>query len=258
MRLDHNSLPAQLLRAQTFHLVCSPERCIDLVHGILDGRTILQSNKGTGDRKPLIIWEPVPDLCLPEHLEAFRRATQQVDVVSPNSQELLSFFPGELKCQAHAAAEVVGWGIGTNSEGALVVREGKHGCSVFSKDTQFSLRAYHTLAEKSQSMVVDPTGGGNAFLGALAMALSSDSHTRTINAIQALALDESLTTETLLEIEMAAIHATVAASFVIEQPGMPEHRVRADGTETWNGESFGARLRTYLNREKLHLTMQKR
>jgi len=81
---------------------------------------------------------------------------------------------------------------------------------------------YHTTGEK----VVDPTGGGNTFLGGLAVALARGK-----------------------AIEEACAWGNVAASFAIEQVGLPELRVDEEGRETWNGivveerlKEFGARV----------------
>lgn len=83
--------------------------------------------------------------------------------------------------------------------------------------------AYHQEA----SRVVDPTGGGNSFLGGLAVAL---------------ARGES--------IERAVEWSSISASFAIEQVGMPVLGMNDAGMETWNGivvrdrlEEFQARVR---------------
>lgn len=83
--------------------------------------------------------------------------------------------------------------------------------------------AYHQEA----SRVVDPTGGGNSFLGGLAVAL---------------ARGES--------IERAVEWSSISASFAIEQVGMPVLGMNDAGMETWNGivvkdrlEEFRARVR---------------
>ena len=55
----------------------------------------------------------------------------------------------------------------------------------------------------------------------------------------------------------ALIYATVAASYVIEQPGMPYLSGDGRGEESWNGdEIFGDRLLYYINRERDHLQRQ--
>lgn len=49
--------------------------------------------------------------------------------------------------------------------------------------------------------------------------------------------------------EVAALYGTVAASFAIEQVGMPKLTPRKwDGKERWNGEVPGDRLRTIIHR----------
>jgi hypothetical protein len=40
----------------------------------------------------VFIWEPIPDLCTPEHLGDCLKALTYVDVVSPNHVELGAFF----------------------------------------------------------------------------------------------------------------------------------------------------------------------
>lgn len=84
--------------------------------------------------------------------------------------------------------------------------------------------------------VVDPTGGGNTFLGGLAVALARGK-----------------------SIEEACAWGAVAASFAIEQVGMP--RLEADGkneeeeeeeiSEKWNGERVQDRLSEYMKRVSL-------
>jgi sugar/nucleoside kinase (ribokinase family) len=256
VRLDQNSLSHQLLHAQAFHLVCSAERCMSLVRGVLDRRRTDENDKRSTFSRPLFIWEPIPDLCTPENIESFRQASQHVDIVSPNSEELAGFFVDQSKSQAQMTAQVLEWGIGPDENGSIVVREGKNGCSAFSRRHQIHLTAYYTPADESQSKVKDPTGGGNAFMGALGMAFSRDICPPIAEAKRLLAIDANLTFEPFLALALPLIYATVAASFVIEQPGMPTYRVQNDGSETWNGEDFGDRLKVYLSREKAHLARQ--
>jgi hypothetical protein len=90
LRLDHTSLNDELLLSKSFHLICSPERCVDLVVNILDRRS--GTAGGIDLKRPLFIWEPVPDLCVVSELGACRKALDYVDVVSPNHAELCGFF----------------------------------------------------------------------------------------------------------------------------------------------------------------------
>jgi len=46
----------------------------------------------------------------------------------------------------------------------------------------------------------------------------------------------------------ASAWGSVAASFCIEQVGVPILSADADGRETWNGESVSARLQEYMGR----------
>ncbi|OAF61533.1 hypothetical protein VC83_02219 [Pseudogymnoascus destructans] len=78
------------------------------------------------------------------------------------------------------------------------------------------LPPYHTSSEK----VIDPTGGGNAFLGALSI-------TRARGA----------------GLEEAARWGNVAASLAIEQVGMPVLSFDEWGEERWNGVDVGERMR---------------
>ncbi|KAJ8105637.1 hypothetical protein ONZ43_g7348 [Nemania bipapillata] len=66
--------------------------------------------------------------------------------------------------------------------------------------------------KRKKGKVVDPTGGGNTFLGGLAIALARGKG-----------------------LEEAAAWGSVAASFAIEQIGMPTLGYDDDGRETWNG-----------------------
>lgn len=75
--------------------------------------------------------------------------------------------------------------------------------------------AYH----QDSSKVVDPTGGGNAFLGGLGVALARGEN-----------------------LEDAAAWGSVAASFAIEQVGVPTLGRDAQRQEVWNGQNPHDRL----------------
>jgi hypothetical protein len=76
-----------------------------------------------------------------------------------------------------------------------------------------------------EEKVVDPTGGGNTFLGGLAVALAREQ-----------------------SIEEACAWGHVAASFAIEQIGFPVLSIDAEGRETWNGVRVEERLREFQER----------
>ncbi|KAI8632162.1 Ribokinase-like protein [Xylariaceae sp. FL1651] len=123
-RLTAADLTPELLASRTFHLICSPTRCRELVLEIKDKRADLRtstsstlaeekvkddaissnradsskrdssgSNDTTGDNlpKPIFIWEPVPDLCTPDELLNCTNVLPLIDVLSPNHAELAGF-----------------------------------------------------------------------------------------------------------------------------------------------------------------------
>ncbi|KAL9033770.1 MAG: hypothetical protein Q9214_007350, partial [Letrouitia sp. 1 TL-2023] len=113
---------------------------------------------------------------------------------------------------------------------AIVVRLGERGCLVAQPNREKHLPAYYE-SSLSPEKVIDPTGGGNAFLGGLCIGLLENSFL----------------------VENAAVYATIAASFAIEQVGIPGLTSAKDGTdELWNGESVKARLRSYQERIACH------
>jgi len=237
LRLRHEDLAGtELLWAKSFHLICSPKRCVDLVEGIV-GLRQQHAKEGVSER-PIFIWEPVPDLCTEEEYENCLEALKVVDVVSPNHGELGGFFGKETNEDGHVDYHLIEglcgqWmasGIGKDGKGCVVVRCGKDGCLVAREGSSKWMPAYHQSAEN----VVDPTGGGNGFLGGLAVGL-----VRSQSA-------------GMKQLEEAASWGSVSASFAIEQVGMPVSG--HDGVrETWNGvvveerlAEFKQRLDTYI------------
>jgi sugar/nucleoside kinase (ribokinase family) len=232
LRVDHKTLiGTDLLWSKSFHLICSPLRCIDLVENIIALRK--QHGDSRGIRRPVFIWEPVPDLCTPAEYENCLKALKYVDVVSPNHGELGGFFDkntdGKDRVDFRAIEELCGqWlvsGIG-DGNGGVVVRCGKDGCLVMRKGLRKWMPAYHQSSEK----VADPTGGGNSFLGGLAVGLLRGGSSRVL--------------ENLVE---AAVWGSISASFAIEQVGMPVLSQSADG-EMWNGIRVEDRLSDFKQR----------
>jgi sugar/nucleoside kinase (ribokinase family) len=228
IRLDAVSLTLPLLKSKSFHMVCAPSRAIQIVtetHTRID-------HELKGDEEPVWIWEPVPDLCTPEELGKTKEAAKLVDVISPNHQELagivgLAAIKEDESVDRNGVQQMasifVQSGIGRNSKGAIVVRCGKEGCYFASRAENGWLPAYHQSSEK----VVDPTGGGNTFLGGLAIALARNQRLKD-----------------------ACIWATISASFAIEQIGMPVVTQDKIG-EKWNGASVSTRLDEFVSRLNL-------
>jgi len=228
LRLDDSSLDHKLLASKSFHLICGPARCVELVSGVMRRREQLGISDAA--RRPLFVWEPVPDLCQVSELQACLEACKHVDIVSPNHAELCGFFAEEPhdengniasyaieKCCKTLLAPNLGE---TTHLKAVVVRAGKDGCVVATTNATAWLPAYHQQA----SRVIDATGGGNTFLGGF-----------TISLARAAAFG-------LEDIRKAVIDGAVSASFAIEQVGMPDLTIHGDMTESWNGDSVQARV----------------
>jgi sugar/nucleoside kinase (ribokinase family) len=186
-------------------------------------------------QRPLFVWEPVPDLCVAQELPNCLQALKVVDCVSPNHAELGGFFARDTNGKDHVNYRLIEelcdqWlesGIGPDGKGGVVVRAGKDGCLVARAGSRKWLPAYHQRAEN----VVDPTGGGNGFLGGLAVGLVRGSKTSGVE-----------------NIEEAALWGAISASFAIEQVGMPMLSRSSQGEETWNGVRVADRLSIFKER----------
>lgn len=336
-----------LLQARSFHLICSPSRCRELVTELLALRKEEAPPEnddddaeggGGGYTRPVIIWEPVPDLCTPDELLNLTNCLPLVDVCSPNHAELAGFMGDDARGVDPETGDISRAAVERSCEQllgsmplssfALVVRAGECGCyvaknggvggrrnnnraggrggagggrgggsnkrrrkeighhgglradtdmmSLFAgllqeeaqeeeeegdgapgeegqqgagkkkKEATYSfirdndddddaemeidpgldrwIPAYWTR-EDAAARVVDPTGGGNTFLGGLAVALARGRG-----------------------MEEAACWGAVAASFAIEQVGVPALGRDGDGEETWNGARVDDRLRELRER----------
>jgi len=237
------------LGAKVFHFICSPLRCIDLVNGIHQKRRqlfpgVTADSCAMGD--PIFVWEPVPDACKPSELPNCKEALKYVDVMSPNLEELESLLgtkitkgPGQpdTKELNDNCLELLRPHSGTEVR-AIIVRMGKLGVHVITREGWTSVDAYHqpSLAKTteegrptSRKQVVDPTGAGNAFLGGFCIGLLND---RSVSK--------------LTYFEQAAVYGSVAASFAVEQVGTPILTPgQPGGTDRWNGDLVHDRLKVY-------------
>ena len=240
MRVDHTQLTKALLRSQAFHLICTPTRCINLIDGILSERKQSFAHDESIGR-PIIVWEPVPDACGPEELRQLIKALEYVDVVSPNHHELAALFAGKVKKariesdmeqMKEQCDELFKQGF-RSRKGAVAVRCGENGCYLRAGRNGFMFPAYHQSASSGRgepSKVVDPTGAGNAFLGAFAIGM----------------LDAPSPADKL---KNGVLYGTVAASFAVEQVGLPKLKL-VEGEEFWNGEEVKGRLQALKDRLK--------
>ncbi|KAF7559463.1 hypothetical protein G7046_g4702 [Stylonectria norvegica] len=281
-RLTAQDLTPTLLQSRSFHLICSPTRCRELIQEITSLRRRVTPPDSYS--KPIFIWEPVPDLCTPDELLNCTNTLPLVDVCSPNHTELAGFMgddgldpvTGEISTVAvERACEQLLASMPLQSF-SLVVRAGEKGCYVAKNGGRKRQRASNSTTKRRKkdyvrgglqpdtdmealfagllqdqdgfidrqeievdpgierwipayhqdsSKVVDPTGGGNTFLGGLAVALARGG-----------------------SLEDAAISGTVAASFAIEQVGVPALGEGPGGLETWNGLCVEDRLCEFRKR----------
>ena len=201
--------------------------------------------------RPMFIWEPVPDLCTPSELWNSLKALRYIDVMSPNLEELQALIGArriikssagpqieELDRECHKLLEAGLFG----RPQAVIVRLGELGARVVTSDGEVSISAYHrpyqdmkTAEEKAawKNMIVDPTGAGNAFLGGCAIGLLANEPSTKMGRFV-----------------RAAVYGSVAASFAVEQVGMPKLSPGTGGLgeeEQWNNAYVSDRLKSYHN-----------
>ncbi|KAL9137323.1 MAG: hypothetical protein Q9175_001477 [Cornicularia normoerica] len=245
-------LRGHFLTSKSYHLICTPTRCIELVKGIMSRRKalIIEDPQMNSDifETPFIVWEPMEHCCRPSELPSVFEAMDFVDVFSPNDHELSALFKEEDQNEGTIAQQdlqqycktLLAQGFGLKPS-AVVVRMGEDGCFVASHTRSITLPAYHTPLKNVKqedratwkNKVADPTGGGNAFLGGYCIGLLTDEWHD---------LGPGLT-----PFEGAALLGSIAAGFAIEQPGMPTLSYH-DGEELWNGERSLDRLASMRKR----------
>ncbi|KAG2415721.1 hypothetical protein HFD88_006912 [Aspergillus terreus] len=224
LSIEDNSLAnTALLHSKAFHFLETPQTIGPRVSALLARR----ADAGIRER-PLIIWEPAPPSCKPENLQACLDAVPLVDVFSPNHLELLALYGESAPATVDnsqiedLAARFLQRGVGPDGNGTVIVRAGECGCVVSTREIVPTwLPPFY---ESRDDKVVDPTGAGNAFLGAYAVGY--------------------LETGSVIE---AACYGSVGASFAIEQMGMPHKSIDGD-EELWNGVNVLSRLREYTSR----------
>jgi sugar/nucleoside kinase (ribokinase family) len=220
-----NLSDTSLLHAKAFHFFGPPQEILAQVPELLRMR---EARAITA--RPFLVWEPLPASCKPENLEAFEDACKLVDVFSPNHLEIAALFSDEthsgegIEDIERMGQKLLDAGIGLQGDGAVIIRAGEDGAIAMVRGRATSrLPAFY---EKGSPKVVDVTGAGNAFLGGyIAGWLNSRGN-----------------------MEEAMSHGHVAASFALEQIGLPNF-IRGDKSEAlWNGESAMGRLEEYKRR----------
>lgn len=246
--------------SRTFHMVCSPSRCISIVHDIMERRDEMQRagrapSTPHASQRPFFVWEPVPDLCTPEEQDTFFAANRVVDVVSPNHLELgMMFEQPEWTAESEASRKlvqrIIDAGVGPTGDGCIVIRAGKDGSYAYSRSQEIWLPAYHQPDTSGATLVIDPTGAGNSFLGAVAQGMVTAGR-EPFEVIDSILSHSRAWQEGMVpwagrqDLPKALICATVAAGFVVEQIGVPQISKSKEGKELWNQSEFAERVRLY-------------
>lgn len=243
---DSNIASTALLGSRMFHYLHTPHDIKPRIESLL----ALRQKAGITNR-PLIIWEPAPPSCQPEKLKTCLEAAALVDVFSPNHLELAAFFGESFSRSAsekhsekdktktvieELAMKFLDSGVGPSGNGLMLIRAGELGCLLRSRTLPspmwippFYDPDSNSKPRKQHAKVTDPTGAGNAFLGAFAVG-----YLKTGGSVI-----------------QAACYGSVGASFALEQVGIPEKTEEGGGEELWNGVTVFSRLREYMSRTKL-------
>lgn len=224
---------SSLLEAAAFHMLSAPDLAQKQVKQLLEMRI----QKGFGGH-PILVWEPLPGSCKREMAGAHLSVAKLVDVFSPNHLECLSLFSDRIPPDSasgetplnrrevqRCADLILESGVGRQDNGAVVIRAGGDGCLVSSKSIPGTHKWLPPL-HRSRDCIIDATGAGNTFLGALAFALQRGE-----------------------DIVQAAMTASVATSTSVEQIGLPTLTQEDGEEERWNGRSLSDRWLEY----QLHL-----
>ncbi|SCV04987.1 LANO_0G16006g1_1 [Lachancea nothofagi CBS 11611] len=199
-----------------FHLVCSDERANSILDKLKDYDTA---------ECRVFVWEPIPELCDKAHAEEIRKVVnrQECVILSPNAEEGARLFgveePSSLQ---ECKALLCKFDDFIADHNLCVLRCGKLGSLSLGERASggkrqiIHLPAYHS---QSPSKVIDPTGGGNTFLGGFSLGF-------------VLSKGDLIT---------ASICGNIAAACSIEQLGVPQRE-----GDKWNGLTFRQRLDSYL------------
>ena len=202
----------RLLSSQSFHLICSPSRCVGIINKL---------RRESASSNFVIIWEPVPTECSLETRSECVKALGDIDIFSPNANEAAMFWgapePFTIAEIEAMAKRFLPYLVKPNA--AMVLRCGDLGCLVMQSSVMNWYPAYHTNGDK----VVDPTGGGNTFLGGFAAGY---------------VLNDK-------DCQQGAIFGNVAAGLAIEQIGFPKLSHDERGNELWNGSRVSDRVIEY-------------
>ncbi|KAI0663092.1 Ribokinase-like protein [Cubamyces menziesii] len=220
----HDLEGTKLARPRIIHFICSPSRALAIMSGV----------KQDPDWRPITVYEPIPDRCVPEELPALTEVLPYISVLSPNADEALSLLsmplPPTKELVEEACRRFLDIGVGPNGTGAVVIRSGAMGACVAQREQALVWVDAYWSGPESLDKVVDVTGAGNSFLGGLGAGLVLANG----------------------DVPEATLYATVSASFTIEQEGLPRLTRTKDANsaevELWNGDSPERRLKELQDR----------
>lgn len=198
--------------SRSIHVICSPDRCMKICSDLAKG------HKTEGQ---VFLWEPVPDCCCPETFGVMLEALESVQVLSPNCHEAALFVGKEEPTTVTDIEALVydHWAEHLDKlKVVFVLRCGKLGVCVYSDKELKWYPAYHQSSDK----VIDPTGGGNTFVGGFLYGYLEGKG----------------------DLDVAASYGNVAAGLAVEQVGVPQLTYEG-GKELWNGTEVEERLEVY-------------
>ncbi|CDO92009.1 unnamed protein product [Kluyveromyces dobzhanskii CBS 2104] len=217
--------PGIAQKVACYHLLCSSDRVFDILNKLEDERASAVGPKTIQS----FVWEPIPDLCTVEQLENTKKLLNGPYhfIFSPNAEEGARML-GETEPTrlSECRATLIKLASLMKPGNVCVLRCGKDGSlAVVCKDVISidDIVHYPACHVKTPERVIDPTGGGNTFLGAFAFAYAM-----------------------CKDISVASICGNIAAACAIEQIGVPSY----DGLH-WNNVSFADRLWNYLSSYEL-------
>ncbi|EPX74565.1 carbohydrate kinase [Schizosaccharomyces octosporus yFS286] len=214
--------------SKTIHVITNPKSFIGMSEEI--------AKYGSLTDRPKVIWEPTPESCFPENWPVCQKAMKYCDIFSPNEVDAANLLGIDVKVAKEKAIECVyafqEMEIGRNGQGWVVLRCGSAGCFIAPSTSQTSQEQDGVVAQReavhipcvpmAPGSVIDTTGAGNTFCGALIL-----EYYRTQNIV------------------LSSVKATVAASFTIQQHGLPKLTHTENGIDLWNGESAFQRLKHF-------------
>ena len=218
-----DDMPVLMAHAKAYHFLAGAQSFFNQTNRL---RKIRRA--GHVARQPFINWELDPLRDDTSDFEAVTRSAASANVVSLNQFQLANLCGHEAgksnsltnaKLQRLALRFMKGVEV---TEGVLmVVRAGDRGYLIVTKGAETCwLPPFHEAGERDR--IVDPTGAGSAFLGALAIGYLENG-----------------------DMFGACCFGVVGASFAVEQVGLPTLDADDRGQEMRNPDSVSARLASY-------------